>query len=139
MKILSRIMTVFFISSLFSVSLKSQEVHFIQSEKITDFYNPGTKGNMVMIDARDGNSYMASHVEGAVNIDISGKNTEEMIKRYLQTDTILMYCNIGKRSGRLSQLFSESGYTGHIFIIEDGFGNIEKNHKELLFRKEESE
>lgn len=78
--------------------------------------------NAILIDVRSRQEYKEKHLEGSINIslyDIERGNYKIEDKN----STIILYCELGKRSRRAMEILKKKGYT-KVYQLEGGLDNI---------------
>jgi len=67
---------------------------------------------VVLLDAREPNEFLVSHLPGAVHIGFSNFAPHEVAAVVPHKDTpIVVYCSLGIRSEEISEKLKKSGYT----------------------------
>ncbi len=67
------------------------------------------QGNTILLDAREKPEYDVSHLLGAHWVGYDDFNLNRL-KGVSKSDTIVVYCSIGKRSGDIGEKLKEAGY-----------------------------
>ena len=75
-------------------------------ERFVSAYAPGD----VVIDARTPREYAASHIEGAVNMDVLGSDFREQAETLPRDQRVYIYCASGHRSGRAAGILEAMGF-----------------------------
>tara|TARA_R100001377_G_scaffold50296_1_gene29257 strand:- start:12 stop:518 length:507 start_codon:yes stop_codon:yes gene_type:complete len=96
------------------------------------------KTNYKILDAREPNEYIVSHIENATYVGYNQFHLETVLNEIPQkTDTIVVYCSLGIRSETISRRLKNEGYTavynlyGGIFEWKNNnFPVYNKNNKE---------
>ena len=73
--------------------------------------------DLVIVDVRSKEEFDSGHFDGAINIPV-----DVLKDRYVELDTsspILVYCGLGYRSIRASNILVEKGY--EVFNLEEGY------------------
>lgn len=81
--------------------------------------------NVRLLDARDGHSYKADHIDGAMQAH-SGL-IEHLIKQGDYARPILVYCYQGKTSKDVATIFGRAGFH-HCYSMQGGFVAWKKHH-----------
>lgn len=76
---------------------------------------PNYMDKAILIDVRMPNEYNTTHLNNAINIPVS--NILSGIKRYDKNQTIILYCDYGKRSLMAARLLNSVGYN-NLFILK---------------------
>ena len=67
--------------------------------------------NTVVIDARDAKDFAKGHIDGAINIFVDeAKDKLGELEQY-KDKKVIVYCNSGKKSGKLAQFLVDNGFT----------------------------
>ena len=78
----------------------------------------------IIIDVREPNEYLEGHIEGAINIPLSGFADQiEQIKNLSAKKIgkkIVLQCKAGIRSMRACQLLQEDGFAHDVWNLEGG-------------------
>ena len=73
-----------------------------------------------IVDIRDAGDFEAGHIEGAINVDaLSLSFIREMQNRCAVSDTILVYCKLGRTSKSVAELMVKRGFL-HIYHLKGG-------------------
>lgn len=75
----------------------------------------------IIIDVRDEEEYLESHVQGAINVPVYEilEKINKIVKN--KDDIIILYCKTGKRSKMAKKILEEEGYN-NLYILY--IGNI---------------
>ncbi len=76
-------------------------------------------GEVKLIDIRTPEEYNGGYIEGAINIDFSDKNFENLISKVDRTKPIAIYCGRGGRSDRCSAYMKKAGFV-KIYDLDGG-------------------
>ena len=67
--------------------------------------------NTVVIDARDAKDFAKGHIDGAINVFVDeAKDKLGELEQY-KDKKVIVYCNSGKKSGKLAQFLVDNGFT----------------------------
>lgn len=77
----------------------------------------------MLIDVRSPQEYREGHLEKSINIPLY--DLEEKYKQFIdkKEDTIILYCQTGKRSRKALEILREKGFE-NLYQIEGGLDNI---------------
>ncbi|MEM1057256.1 MAG: rhodanese-like domain-containing protein [Bacteroidota bacterium] len=64
-----------------------------------------------LIDARTPREYNASHLSGAINLDVMDSDFREQAERLPRDQPVYLYCASGTRSGRAAGILEAMGFT----------------------------
>lgn len=77
----------------------------------------------ILVDVRTPKEYQEGHIEGAINIDfLEPPVFDERFSKIDTTQTLMIYCRSGKRSGRSAEKLQEMGFK-KIYDLEGGYLN----------------
>jgi rhodanese-related sulfurtransferase len=76
--------------------------------------------NFIILDVRTPWEFSEDHIMGAVNLDFTDPEFEEMVEKLDNKKTYLIYCKSGVRGGKVSKLFLDSGFQ-EVYNISGGF------------------
>ena len=65
---------------------------------------------MVILDVRTPEEFSEGHVTGATNLDFYAPDFEQQLERLGTTNTYLLYCASGNRSGKAASLMQNKGF-----------------------------
>ena len=97
----------------------SQTVDTIYSFDAVEFLsieNP----DMIIIDGRDSLMHASGHISRSLYIDAYSEDADEMLKKYLDYQSIFIYCTTYRRTDALIAKLIEMDYTGRIICMRDG-------------------
>lgn len=83
---------------------------------LADWVEDGRK--LVLLDSREAAEYRVSHLDGAIEVgyeDFDMRSVEQIPK----ADTIVVYCSVGYRSGKISERLRKAGYS-NVYNLEGG-------------------
>lgn len=104
----------FFGFSVFSNSSQSKKIS--SSEFLQTYMNTP---DSILIDVRTPAEFEAGHLDGAINIDIQGRDFESNIQMLDKEKTYFVYCRSSARSGRAVKMLKQVGIT-QIFELKGG-------------------
>ena len=78
-----------------------------------------TNPELIVLDIRTPEEFKDGHIAKAINIDYKADTFESELEKLDRTQTYLMHCRSGRRSGLALDTFSELGFM-HIIHIDDG-------------------
>jgi thioredoxin 1 len=79
-----------------------------------------TDQDLIILDVRTPWEFSDDHIEGAINLDYTDPDFNEMIKKLDKGKYYLIYCKSGRRSINVCEILKELGFT-HVYNIKDGF------------------
>jgi rhodanese-related sulfurtransferase len=75
---------------------------------------------VVRLDVRTAEEYAEGHIEGAIHIDVLGRDFESKATSTLPKDkTIALYCRSGNRSKTAARILAKNGY--HVIELGSGY------------------
>lgn len=77
------------------------------------------EANPLILDVRTPGEYAMGHIEGAVNIDISGRDFSGKIDALDRDATVLLYCRSGSRSYHAGGMMGRMGF-GKVYNLANG-------------------
>lgn len=80
---------------------------------------------MVILDVRTPQEFAAGHVAGAVNMDFYAPDFEQQLEKLDTSQTYLVYCASGNRSGKTANLMQTKGFK-HIINSTAGFTELKQ-------------
>ena len=78
------------------------------------------KKDIVLVDVRTPEEYVAGSVQGAENIDFLGENFKEEFAKFDKEKPVYIFCQSGNRSEKAGKVLSEMGFE-EIYDIESGY------------------
>lgn len=75
-----------------------------------DFVSVWDPGDGILLDVRTPQEFEASHLAGAVNLNVTSSDFREQARRLPKTEPIYVYCASGVRSGRAAGILEAMGY-----------------------------
>ena len=84
-----------------------------------------------IIDVRTLAEYKASHIKEAKLIDFYNKNFIDNISQLNKTDTYLLYCRSGNRSGKTLNIMKKIGFN-KVYNLQGGVNNWKKQGYSLV-------
>lgn len=76
-----------------------------------DFAEIISSSDIVLVDVRTADEYMASHISGAINIDVQSEDFLTEAKQNIGKDmAVAVYCRTGVRSRKAAAMLSSAGY-----------------------------
>jgi rhodanese-related sulfurtransferase len=66
---------------------------------------------LTVIDVRTPDEFAASHLDGAINIDLEGGQFSTLIEALPKNEAYLVYCRSGRRSALAAQTMVNAGFT----------------------------
>lgn len=76
-----------------------------------DFAEIISRPNTVLVDVRTADEYMASHISGAINMDVQSEDFMTEAEQNIDKDmTVAVYCRTGVRSRKAAYMLSSAGY-----------------------------
>ena len=81
-----------------------------------------------IVDVRSSNEFSSGHITGAINIDWNER--KETLQSLPQTDTLLLYCQSGRRSQLAMTYLADHGFR-YLFHMEGGLTQWKKDIKSL--------
>lgn len=84
------------------------EVKTIKGDEVVEAMKDA---NTVVIDARDASEYEAGHIKGALNVFVDEAESKLGDLEQYKDKKVIVYCNSGKKSGKLAQLLVDNGFT----------------------------
>jgi rhodanese-related sulfurtransferase len=73
----------------------------------------------VLLDAREPKEYKVSHLGNADLIGYDNFDLGRVIDNYDVNDTIIVYCSVGYRSGKIGEQLQRAGYR-HVYNLDGG-------------------
>jgi rhodanese-related sulfurtransferase len=82
------------------------------------------KGQSIqLVDVRTSKEYESGSVDKAINIPLS--KVSNSLSQFSKTDTIVVFCRSGARSGKAKKILTQNGYTN---VINGGSWNAVKGY-----------
>ncbi len=78
-----------------------------------------TKPETVVLDVRTPEELTSGFIAGAVNIDFNSPDFQKTLKSLDHSKSYVVYCAVGKRSGKAQQMMKEMGFE-HARSMEGG-------------------
>ena len=87
--------------------------------------------NALIIDVRSAGEFAMGHVEGALNIPVESISPHNLASLQDKTQTLVVYCASGMRSGYARTMLMQMGYTN---VINAGtpYETAQMTHKPLV-------
>jgi rhodanese-related sulfurtransferase len=83
------------------------------------------KSDVYLVDVRTPNEYINGRIPGAVNIDFLNEKFASSFEEYDKTKPIVIYCAVGGRSERASEMLKGLGFE-KIYDYKGGFVDWQK-------------
>lgn len=83
--------------------------------------------DLVFIDVREPGEYTAGHVEGSINMPLSGLIKDPDFQGLRKGQKLVLYCNSGNRSGLVRSIFQAHGFKD----VENGVSQPEVEQRYL--------
>ena len=97
-----------------------QDVNAMQAKELI------SKGKeMVILDVRTPEEFANGHIAGAKNLDFYAPNFEQQLEKLDTTNTYLLYCASGNRSGKAANLMQNKGFK-KIINSQAGFNELQQ-------------
>ena len=80
---------------------------------------------MVILDVRTPEEFASGHVAGAVNMNYYDSDFAQQLEKLDTTNTYLIYCASGNRSGKTATLLQDKGFK-KIINSDAGFNELKK-------------
>ncbi len=93
-----------------------------------EFEQKMKENNTILVDVRTPQEFAEAHLKGAVNIDIYAPDFATRMNQLDKSNTILLYCQSGNRSGQAASELAESGFAA-IYDLKDGIGEWKRKGK----------
>jgi len=77
-----------------------------------------SRGDLVVLDARDAGSFEQSHIDGAQ--PVSSANLAAVINTTAKSRPILIYCYHGNASQEIAETFSDFGFS-EVYSLDGGY------------------
>lgn len=94
-------------------SMGNPSVAFIQQSEL----QPTAK--TILLDAREPKEYEVSHIDGAILAGYDDFDLSAFENRFGINDTIVVYCSVGYRSGKVAEQLQSAGYR-NVFNLYGG-------------------
>ena len=75
---------------------------------------------IVLIDVRTHEEFLAGHIEGAINIDVTAADFASIINQFPKKGPVYLYCRSGKRSTRAANQMKTMNFK-KIVELEGGY------------------
>lgn len=115
--------------TLLSCQVSGQNVKVLEPDefenKIDEAINPQ------IVDVRTPEEYSLGHIHGAENINFRDSNFQTHISKLDKTRPVLVYCAVGGRSGRASEILDELGFA-KIYDLGGGANAWSASGRELV-------
>jgi rhodanese-related sulfurtransferase len=109
------------------LSCKGQESHKIK--KITaDELDTALQDTIQLVDVRTPAEYKQGHIEGALNIDVTGASFEKDLQQLNKNEPVYIYCRSGQRSNTAAKKMEQAGFN----TVYDLKGGINKWNMEVV-------
>ena len=114
--------------------MADKTVPIIKSSQIVKLQAKGKE--IIFLDARELTEYNVSHIKGAKHIGYDDFNMNS-IKEIDKNATIVIYCSVGYRSGKIGKKLREAGFTsvfnlwGGLFDWANNGNPVYANNKEV--------
>lgn len=109
--------------------LNSKSVPYITVEQLH------SKGNYILLDAREKKEFNVSHIKNAINVGFDTFDSKKVTQQIQNKNApIVVYCSIGVRSEKIGEKLQKLGYKnvynlyGGIFEWKNGDGKVVNNH-----------
>jgi rhodanese-related sulfurtransferase len=82
--------------------------------------------NFIILDIRTKKEFLEGHISGAINIDYYDEDFKEILIKLKKTETYLIYCRSGRRSGIVLTLFRDLGFQS-VYHLKSGIKGWQSN------------
>jgi len=89
--------------------------------------------NQTIIDGRDSAMFYSGHIKNAVYVDAFEQHHADSLVKFLNIDTLVIYCTNQRRSEILIKALISLNYQGQIIYMQDGLTAWKRNEYELVF------
>lgn len=85
----------------------------------------------ILLDARQADEYSVSHIAGAERVGYRDFDLASIESSYDVNDTIIVYCSVGYRSGKVAEKLQKAGYR-HVYNLKGGLFSWANEDRELV-------
>jgi rhodanese-related sulfurtransferase len=80
---------------------------------------------ITILDVRTSSEFAGGHLQNAANLDYNAPNFAGLLEKLDKSKPYLVYCAVGGRSGKATQLMQEMGFT-QIYNAAEGFPELKR-------------
>lgn len=95
------------------------------------------KENYHLLDARPTKEYAVSHISEAVQVGYKSFDLETVEANYDVNDTIVVYCSVGYRSGKIAEQLQKAGYR-NVYNLKGGLFGWANEQRPLVSGDQEA-
>jgi len=96
----------------------------VQTVDPQTFVQTATQPGVTVIDVRTPAEYAASHVGGAINIDVEAPTFADEINKLDKNGTYAVYCHSGRRSAIATDQMGQAGFT-KVYNLKGGIADLQ--------------
>lgn len=85
----------------------------------------------VLLDARPASEYSVSHIPGAARVGYKDFDISIIESQYDINDTIIVYCSVGYRSGKVAERLQRAGYR-NVYNLKGGLFGWANQDRQLV-------
>lgn len=101
--------------TLFPAAPENENIRMVSAAEIKGWYDAG---EVVLVDVREANEYMAEHIPGACHIPLSSFDPAKV--PVAEGKKLVIHCRSGARCGMAAARLAVSGYEGEINRMQGG-------------------
>ena len=101
------------------------------SKKVKNISPNDIQSSFVLLDTREEKEYEVSHIESAKYAGYDDINIDKLIKDLDPRDTIVVYCSVGYRSGKIGEKLQKKGFQ-NVFNLKGGLFRWANEDRKLV-------
>jgi rhodanese-related sulfurtransferase len=123
---MKKVVTLIIASALILTGCSSTSTPAVEHLDSARFADKIVETDVVTLDVRTADEFMAGHINGAINIDVEGDTFDAEIANLDKSKTYAVYCQSGRRSLIAVDKMANAGF-GSLFNLENGIADWKNN------------
>ena len=123
---MKKVVTLIIASALILTGCSSTSTPAVEHLDSARFADKIVETDVVTLDVRTADEFMAGHINGAINIDVEGNTFDAEIANLDKSKTYAVYCQSGRRSLIAVDKMANAGF-GSLFNLENGIADWNAN------------
>ena len=119
---MKKVVTLIIASALILTGCSSTSTPAVEHLDSARFADKIVETDVVTLDVRTADEFMAGHINGAINIDVEGDTFDAEIANLDKSKTYAVYCQSGRRSLIAVDKMANAGF-GSLFNLENGIAD----------------
>lgn len=103
----------------------------MSSKKVKNILPEDIHSNFILLDTREEKEYAVSHIETATYAGYDDINIKALVKDLDPRDTIVVYCSVGYRSGKIGEKLQKEGFQ-NVYNLKGGLFRWANEERKLV-------